>query len=137
MAKIKIESLKPKAKPKWKSQKVGIRTIRGNGTISFQHIYNTNRWKKLREEKMKLNPLCEHCSQPHDPVIATVVDHICPLLVNEGLAYEADNLQSLCDSCHRTKTEADKVNYPEYKNYDLLYTKNEPQGEDENEPYFP
>lgn len=60
-------------------------------------------WIKVRNVKVKINPLCEVCGN-----IATEVHHIKPLLdyrnneqLMKELAYEWDNLQSLCHECHK------------------------------------
>ena len=67
-----------------------------------QEIYNTDRWKKLRKAKLMLNPVCEICGKE----LATQVHHKDSFLKYENLlkrkevAYDFDNLQSLCELCH-------------------------------------
>lgn len=68
-------------------------------------IYNTARWKKLRAEHLAREPLCRGCGAP-----AEVVDHIRPHREDMDLAYDPDNLQSLCKTCHQRKTRRDQVN---------------------------
>ena len=67
-----------------------------------QEIYNTDRWKKLRKAKLMLNPVCEICGKE----LAKQVHHKDSFLKYENLlkrkevAYDFDNLQSLCELCH-------------------------------------
>ena len=67
-----------------------------------QEIYNTNRWQKLRKAKLMANPVCEICGKE----LATQVHHKDSFLKYENIlkrkevAYNFDNLQSLCEWCH-------------------------------------
>lgn len=61
------------------------------------------KWRRVREEKLKLNPLCEMCGE----VLAEEIHHLKPLEdytndpeLMEQLAYDPNNLQSLCKYCH-------------------------------------
>ena len=60
-------------------------------------IYNTRRWQKVRELQLMKNPLCK-CGE-----IAAIADHVIEL-VDGGEAYSLDNLESMCRSCHNSKT---------------------------------
>jgi len=55
------------------------------------------RWRKIRKAFLKDNPFCVSCGD-----VATEVDHIIPK--TQGGKDEYDNLQSLCKSCHSSKT---------------------------------
>lgn len=65
-------------------------------------------WEKLRARFIATNPLCAHCDAAGLVTPATEVDHIRPF---DGLADPLrlawNNLQSLCHSCHVTKTHRD------------------------------
>lgn len=50
--------------------------------------------------------LCQSCSTPDSPKIATVVDHEIALM--NGGTNDYDNLRALCNPCHDAKTEHDK-----------------------------
>ncbi|WP_073346078.1 HNH endonuclease [Bacteroides congonensis] len=64
-------------------------------------LINCHRWRKLRNEQLKRNPLCNVCGD-----IATEVHHLRPIESEkefdrmETLAYDPNNLQSLCHKCH-------------------------------------
>ena len=63
-----------------------------------KRFYSRSQWQKLRKLQLSRQPVCQGCGK-----LANVVDHITP--INEGgdpIAF--GNLQSLCSSCHNTKT---------------------------------
>lgn len=66
-------------------------------------FYNSPEWQRLRKQKLRLNPLCEHCEREGKVRPATVVDHIVPIKEG-GIALDINNLQSLCKPCHDSKT---------------------------------
>ena len=61
-----------------------------------------NGWRKLRNRRIKEEPLCRHCLAKDRITPATQVDHIKPR--RDGGLDEWDNTQSLCTDCHRVKT---------------------------------
>lgn len=72
-------------------------------------IYNSKRWKEVRKKALiRDNFLCVECRKNDKLVKADEVDHIKELQDNMELAYELDNLQCLCYSCHRKKTEKER-----------------------------
>ena len=81
-----------------------------------QSFYNSAAWKKLRSIKLCLNPLCEECYKNGVLTKATVADHIIPIKQG-GTALDINNLQSLCDSCHSSKSikEGSRFNLKIYK----------------------
>lgn len=64
--------------------------------------YGTARWKKLRNMKLKIQPLCEICLSNNITTLAVIIDHRIPR--KEGGTDSLDNLQSLCRSCANKKT---------------------------------
>ena len=60
--------------------------------------YNTKAWKFTRLRQLSEAPHCAHCGRP-----ATQVDHIVPV-ESGGHPFDPENLQSLCQSCHSSKT---------------------------------
>ncbi len=72
---------------------------RDKGLTKF---YASGQWRKLRALKLKRNPLCVKCGRP-----ATVADHIIEIK-DGGCKLCIDNLQSMCNGCHTSKTAAEK-----------------------------
>lgn len=70
-------------------------------------MYATRRWRRLRALKLYDNPLCELCEQRGVVKPAIDVHHkrsFMSVSVAEGrdeLAYDMDNLMSLCKECHQ------------------------------------
>lgn len=72
----------------------------------YQDIYQDKRWKKLRAEKLRCFPLCERCEGKGTVNTASEVHHKLPFdrgvtqeQIDE-LAFDFDNLMSLCIPCH-------------------------------------
>ena len=64
-------------------------------------------WEKLRLLILaRDNYLCQPCAEDYKVTPATEVDHIIPKA--KGGTDDPDNLQSICNDCHRIKTEYDK-----------------------------
>jgi len=59
-----------------------------------------SRWRKVRKWYMRRNPLCERCLQEGTTKAAEVVHHITPI-DDGGAKYDFDNLEALCEKCHR------------------------------------
>lgn len=70
-------------------------------------IYQSERWRKLRAWKIMNNPLCEICLKEEKTVLAEDVHHIVSFMSTDDetqrnhLAYDYDNLMSLCKQCHQ------------------------------------
>lgn len=63
----------------------------------FQHIYNSKRWRALRQYMVKrARWRCERCDGPG----RLEVHHKIPLVKDESLAYAVPNLEVLCRTCH-------------------------------------
>lgn len=91
-----------RASPKrpWQPErKAQGRRIRQNAAF-----YQGKHWKIARKMALDRDEgLCVKCLEFGFYVEAKVVDHKTP--INEGGAeYELSNLQSLCDSCHNSKS---------------------------------
>ncbi|MDC9603511.1 HNH endonuclease signature motif containing protein [Xenorhabdus griffiniae] len=75
--------------------KRGTRTARGY----------SNQWGKYRLMYLKANPLCVICLKASIYTPATIVDHIIPIDGDSDVLFWPDfNHQSICHSCHNTKT---------------------------------
>jgi 5-methylcytosine-specific restriction protein A len=71
---------------------------------AYQKVYNTPRWKRLRACKVAENPLCEACEAKGLTTPVAEVHHRVPFDIsgiNLELAYDYDNLVSLCVECHK------------------------------------
>lgn len=72
-----------------------------------REIYSSTRWRKLRAAKIRQNPLCEMCLQKGKTTIGIDIHHIVSFvdiddpLRRKDVAYNYDNLQSLCKVCHQ------------------------------------
>lgn len=72
----------------------------------YQKLINSYKWQLLRKKKFLANPLCEECLA-HGKVTPTEeVHHVKPVESGKdetemrNLAYDYDNLRSLCKACH-------------------------------------
>lgn len=76
---------------------------RRQATGQRNKLYDSAAWKRARASHLQSEPLCRSCRKAGRLVEAQVVDHIIP--VRDGGAELDDiNLQSLCKSCHNSKT---------------------------------
>lgn len=62
-------------------------------------------WKRVRDAHLRRQPLCQYCLLEGVVKAAEMVDHIVEIK-DGGARFKTSNLQSLCNSCHRRKTEA-------------------------------
>lgn len=69
-------------------------------------MINSARWKRLRAEKLRANPVCEECAANGFSTLASEVHHVTPVesvagvAAMERLMFNRMNLQSLCHACH-------------------------------------
>lgn len=61
-------------------------------------------WHEMREQQLRLHPLCQECAKSEIIEEATIVDHIVPHRGNKTLFNDPNNWQSLCVRCHSRKT---------------------------------
>ena len=72
----------------------------------YNNVYNTARWRKLRQAYLMQHPLCELCEKEGKVKEATEVHHITPIsnandeLSMKDLGFNHDNLMALCEECH-------------------------------------
>lgn len=72
-------------------------------------IYNTQRWRNLREIKLTVDPICEECDKVGKVTPADDVHHIVSFMSTDNpvtrkhLAFDYNNLMSLCKQCHSDK----------------------------------
>ncbi|MHB9056236.1 MAG: HNH endonuclease [Paludibacteraceae bacterium] len=77
-----------------------------NRTTQYKKLINCQKWAKLRSEKLKNNPLCEHCQVAGIITPGAEIHHITPIDTGANyermklLAYNYNNLVTLCHTCH-------------------------------------
>lgn len=65
--------------------------------------YKSSRWVKLRKVHLSEHPYCVQCEKQGIVKLGRVVDHIQPVRLG-GAMFDLDNLQTLCDSHHNSKS---------------------------------
>jgi 5-methylcytosine-specific restriction enzyme A len=91
-----------------KTKRDSVPTVRKG---KYQEIYQDKRWKKIRNIKLRANPLCERCELLNRITPTTEVHHKIPFDYGktndeiEELAFDYDNTESLCDPCHDIRHE--------------------------------
>ena len=86
-----------------------------------QKVYQTAKWKRLRQSKLQLNPLCELCLEEGIIKPAEDIHHIispfsCDPLYKDYYAYDFDNLLSLCKE-HHSKIHSEHKERQYYNRY--------------------
>ena len=72
-------------------------------------------WRKVRDQALIRDKyLCQMCLAQGRVTLATLVDHIIPVVVAPHLRLVLSNLQSLDVDCHAIKTAEDMKTYPQY-----------------------
>ena len=71
---------------------------------AIKKLYNSLRWRTMRDLQLALHPWCAECEKKDALVMATEVDHIKPHRGDPELFFDANNLQSLCKPHHSNKT---------------------------------
>lgn len=68
--------------------------------------YNTTMWRRLRKARLIEHPLCEKCLEEGRVTPAETVHHVIPIsqagskLEAMDIAFDSNNLMSLCRKCH-------------------------------------
>ncbi|EDM66153.1 hypothetical protein PE36_00110 [Moritella sp. PE36] len=70
----------------------------------LNNIYNSSKWRALRERKIQNSPICELCNTIDILTPAAEIDHWLEIIDFRMLIWDLDNLVSLCAPCHRQKT---------------------------------
>lgn len=72
--------------------------------VKAQEFYQSNQWKILSKKHKQQRPLCIYCLDFGLTTPAQVSDHIIEIRDDWDKRLDPENLQSLCHSCHNTKT---------------------------------
>ena len=73
---------------------------------TYIKLINCQTWRNLRNRQLKMRPLCEECRSKGIYTSATEVHHRIPVesvrseQAMKKLAYDPENLVSLCHECH-------------------------------------
>ena len=70
----------------------------------WKHLYNTTRWRKLRDAILRRDPICTDGVVCEKRAASTVADHKIDHRGNLQLFYDPNNLRGVCKPCHDTKT---------------------------------
>ena len=69
-------------------------------------------WRKFAAHWLTQEPLCRLCKARGVLTPGVLVDHVIPLSAG-GKRLSRDNVQTLCRSCHRVKTDGDLRRWPD------------------------
>ena len=75
-------------------------------STEYKKLINSQKWTKLRAEKLQSSPLCERCKKSGIITPGAEIHHITPIdngatpAEKKRLAYNPHNLQTLCHNCH-------------------------------------
>lgn len=94
----------------------------------YHSLINSYKWQLLRRKKFKANPICEDCKAAGRVTLTEEVHHIVPVESGKDeaemrrLAYDYNNLRSLCKACHAAyHAPAEKPTDEEVKNFFKKY----------------
>lgn len=63
-------------------------------------------WRRLREIRLAMEPLCRFCAEVGRVTAASHVDHIQPFRgIDDPLRLDISNTRSSCPSCHMRRTQ--------------------------------
>lgn len=81
---------------------------RSDAGKSWQHLYNTSRWRSLRLAQLRREPLCAMCFDDGRIEPAAVADHIAAHKGDEAKFFDPENLQSLCLVHHNSVKQSEE-----------------------------
>jgi len=91
----------------YKPKKNYSRKKHGVHELIQKHVYSTTRWQRVRKAYFMEHNLCEKCLSQNRTTETQEIHHIIPLKTCNGdlnyllqLAFDYDNLMSLCTKCH-------------------------------------
>ena len=71
--------------------------------LAAKRFYASARWIRVRLMKLRESPLCEPCLALEEVTPAKQVHHVQDRRANPELAFDLDNLESVCVPCHNAK----------------------------------
>lgn len=103
--KARIAHKKQQSKRRQHTRTTGMEHAR---TPGGSLIYDTRAWRRLSDKKRTVDPFCERCLKEGRHKVADLVDHRVEILDDPKLAYNWDNLESICHFHHNNKTKDEK-----------------------------
>ncbi len=76
--------------------------------VATRKLYATARWRRIRADQLREQPLCCMCRAEQMAVAATVCDHVTPHR-GDVHAFWAGPFQSLCASHHSSAKQRDEL----------------------------
>lgn len=77
--------------------------------VRADRIRNSAQWQRLRDWKRRHFPFCEECERHGATTPAAQVHHVKPVHSHPHLAFRAENLMSVCTSCHARLEAAERA----------------------------
>lgn len=75
----------------------------------WRHWYKTAAWQRLRWSVLERDLFtCKRCGRIEANTALLVADHVIPHRGDEGLFWDAGNLQCLCKACHDSAKQAEE-----------------------------
>ena len=74
----------------------------------FNSMYDKSSWKKLRQAKLSMQPMCQACLIRGVVSPASQVDHLFAWSAIGELAFYRNIFQCLCHGCHSDKTQLER-----------------------------
>lgn len=84
------------------------RTAKDPNYIQAQKKYHSTQWQTLRQVQLSIEPLCAGCLSSGIVTQAQHVDHVFPWQQIGEVAFYHNVFQSLCQSCHSSKTKLEQ-----------------------------
>lgn len=90
-----------------------MRRAPGTASAAIEKLRCTNRWRELRIQVLRHEPLCRECLRHEVVRPAVAVDHVvaaADVVAQRGTEafFDPTNLQPLCTSCHAAKTAVER-----------------------------
>lgn len=82
-------------------------SVKNGKNAYIAHLYNSQKWVKLRNAHLMQNPLCKHCLDNGRITAGEEIHHVIPISHGKTLeeqtylAFNAENLITLCKKCHK------------------------------------
>tara|TARA_R100001163_G_C5066916_1_gene205638 strand:+ start:4762 stop:5109 length:348 start_codon:yes stop_codon:yes gene_type:complete len=91
-------------------------TNTSRSSSDMRQFYNSKAWRSLRNYKIQINPLCEHCEKKGLVEPGIEIDHRIAIK-DGGQMLSLHNLQTLCRSCHASKSAKEREARKHIKKY--------------------